>query len=109
MVSGLGVAKYQFLRSAIAGPFQLGTVQTEFQFTVFRDVPPMVALIFCIEVDACQGTYSKNSLRFVNPKYRSLKMEVRSLTKPFKTKKLTFRFKAITTQQMVIFLMTILV
>ena len=50
MVSGTGLAKYPFLRQAIAGPYNLGTRQTDFQFTIFHDIPPMVIFAFCVEV-----------------------------------------------------------
>ena len=82
LIAADGFARYPFLRSSIAGPFHLPTTQTEFQFTIFNNYPPSSAFIFCIEAEACKGSFSKNPLLFLNPRYRRLALEVEGQTYP---------------------------
>ena len=82
LIAADGFARYPFLRSSISGPFHLPTTQTEFQFTVFNKVPPSSAFIFCVDAEACKGSYTKNPLQFLNPMYRRLALEVEGTTYP---------------------------
>lgn len=77
-----GFARYPFLRSSISGPFHLPTTQTEFHFTVFNKYPPSSAFIFCVDAEACKGSFAKNPFRFLNPMYKRLALEVEGTTYP---------------------------
>jgi len=50
--------------------------QTSYSFEVFHNDAPMTLMIFCIDAKACEGDYSKNSLKFINPCFKYLAAEV---------------------------------
>ena len=82
LIANDGFARYPFLRSSISGPHHLVKNQTEFQFTAFKDVPPSAAFVFCVEAEACKGSFSKNPFRMTNPLYKQLALEVEGDTFP---------------------------
>lgn len=68
---GNDLARYEWLRGALVGPFFIPRgQQKEHNFTAFHQTCPHTVLIFMVEVDACQGDYGKNPFHFVNPEYK---------------------------------------
>jgi len=67
--------QYFMHRSAIKGPFQLSTSQSNFDFTVFHQVCPLLAFVFCVETTAAQGSLAKNALKLINPEYVRICLE----------------------------------
>ena len=82
LVASDGFARYPFLRTSISGPHHLTKAQTEFQFTAFNNTPPSAAFIFCVDAEACKGSFSTNPLKMINPHYRQLAMEIDGDTYP---------------------------
>lgn len=75
-IAGNGLARYDFLRKSLSGPYFLPeNSQSQFNFTIFKDVAPIVAFVFMVPVNAVHGSDEENPFRFTNPRYKSIYIE----------------------------------
>jgi len=51
-------ARYPFIRSVIAGPYQLPKTNLSHSYRIFQDTAPLTVLMFFVRVDAFEGNYS---------------------------------------------------
>lgn len=83
LIANRGLARYPFNRTTLAGPYTLVKEATnEYQFTIFKDVPPSVVFLFAVDTKACQGDQSRNPFKLKNLRYKSLTVECEGVHYP---------------------------
>lgn len=57
-------ARYDVVRSDVAGPFHLPPGQIEYEFTLYQSVAPNVVYCWFVDSEAWTGSYTKNPFNF---------------------------------------------